>query len=96
MKGYVCVPEPAGAGRGGGWGEEWLNPLPRYCLPRERRCVLGDVQVRRVCASGGAHSKVLPPAAGREVRAAVAAGEATRCAIVEARTGAGAAAVGAF
>ncbi len=51
--------------------------------------------MRRVCASGGAHSKALPPTAGREMRATVAAGEATRCAVVEARTGAGAAAVGA-
>ena len=51
--------------------------------------------MRRVCASGGTHLKVLPPTAGREVRAAVAVGEATRCAVVEAHNGAGAAAVGA-
>ena len=53
------------------------------------------MQVRRVCASGVAHSKVSPLAAGREVRATVAAGEATRCAVVESRAGAGAGAVGA-
>ena len=52
---------------------------------------------RRVCASGGAHSKVLAPAAGRccgSCDRGCWRGD-TLCGIVESRTGAGAAAVGA-
>ena len=46
VKGDVCVPGPAGAGRGGGWGEEWLNLLPR-CPPP------GGVMLVQLLASTG-------------------------------------------